>query len=53
MSDELKWVFKALADGTRRQILDLLSERPMTTGALCAAFPVSRFAVMKHLGQEV
>ena len=49
MGDELRWVFKALADGTRRQILDLLSERPMTTGALCAAFPVSRFAVMKHL----
>ena len=49
MSDELKWVFKALADGTRRKILDLLSERPLTTGELCAAFPVSRFAVMKHL----
>jgi DNA-binding transcriptional ArsR family regulator len=42
-------VFKALADGTRREILDLLSKRPRTTGELCSAFPLSRFAVMKHL----
>lgn len=49
MRDELKWVFKALADGTRRQILDLLSEGPRTTGELCAAFPLSRYTVMKHL----
>ena len=31
-------------------MLDLLSERPRTTGELSAAFPkLSRFAVMKHL----
>jgi DNA-binding transcriptional ArsR family regulator len=42
-------VFRALADPTRRRILDLLRERPRTTGDLAAAFPRSRFAVMKHL----
>jgi len=44
-------VFKALADKTRRQMLDLLAARPRTTGELVDAFPkLSRFAVMKHLG---
>jgi len=44
-------IFKALADPTRRRILDLLSPRPRTTGELVDAFPgLSRFAVMKHLG---
>jgi DNA-binding transcriptional ArsR family regulator len=31
-------------------LLDLLRERPRTTGELCDAFALSRFAVMKHLG---
>ena len=43
-------VWKALADPTRRRLLDLLRERPRTTGELSAAFEVTRFAVMKHLG---
>lgn len=47
--DDLTPVWKALADPTRRQILDLLKDRPRTTGDLCASFEVSRFAVMKHL----
>lgn len=43
-------VWKALADPTRRAILDLLRDRPRTTGELVEAFPsVTRFAVMKHL----
>jgi DNA-binding transcriptional ArsR family regulator len=43
-------VFKALADPTRRRMLDLMASRPRTTGELAAAFPkLSRFAVMKHL----
>ena len=51
MQDELDPVFKALADPTRRRILDLLKDRAQTTGQLAAAFPqLSRFAVMKHLG---
>lgn len=43
-------VWKALADPTRRSILDLLRERARTTGELSEAFEVTRFAVMKHLG---
>ena len=44
-------VWKALADPTRRAILDLLAGRARTTGELGGAFPeLSRFAVMKHLG---
>jgi DNA-binding transcriptional ArsR family regulator/uncharacterized protein YndB with AHSA1/START domain len=43
-------VWKALADPTRRRILDLLKDQPRTTGDLCTAFSLSRFAVMKHLG---
>jgi DNA-binding transcriptional ArsR family regulator len=51
MADDLDAVFRALADPTRRRILDLLKPGPATTGALCAQFPeLSRFAVMKHLG---
>ncbi len=42
-------VFRALADPTRRRILDLLRARPRTTGALCEGFGMTRFAVLKHL----
>jgi DNA-binding transcriptional ArsR family regulator len=42
-------VWKALADPTRRAILDLLRERPRTTGDLSGEFELSRFGVMKHL----
>lgn len=42
-------VWRALADPTRRRLLDLLREGPRTTGDLCARFPLSRFGVMKHL----
>lgn len=49
-ADGLDRVFRALADPTRRRILDLLREAPRTTGELSAQFPrLSRFAVMKHL----
>ena len=51
MADDGGAVWKALADPTRRAILDLLRDRAHTTGELSGAFPeVSRFAVMKHLG---
>src|SRR3954454_22092499 len=43
-------VWKALAEPTRRRLLDLLRTAPRTTGQLAADFPdLSRFAVMKHL----
>lgn len=44
-------VWRALADPTRRGLLDLLRDGPRTTGALVAGFPaITRFGVMKHLG---
>ncbi len=45
-------VFRALADPTRREILDLLFDRDgRTVGEVCEAFEdrMSRFGVMKHL----
>jgi DNA-binding transcriptional ArsR family regulator len=43
-------VFKALADGKRRAILDLLKHDPMTTGDICAKFKkLDRCTVMQHL----
>ena len=45
--DEAVWA--AMADASRRHMLDLLRQQPMTTGELCSHFQFSRFAVMKHL----
>lgn len=43
-------IWRALADPTRRRLLDLLRRAPRTTGTLAAEFPrVTRYAVMKHL----
>ena len=43
-------VFRALADPTRRALLDRLRSGPATTGELCAEHPeMSRFGVMAHL----
>jgi DNA-binding transcriptional ArsR family regulator len=43
-------VFKALADPTRRQLLDELYERDgQTLTELEARLPMTRFGVMKHL----
>ena len=45
-------VFRALADPTRRSLLDaLFREDGQTLGALEERFPMSRFGVMKHLKQ--
>jgi DNA-binding transcriptional ArsR family regulator len=44
-------VFAALGDPTRRRLLDQLSsEGPLTATELAAGYPVSRQAVVKHLG---
>lgn len=48
--DDLEPVWRALANPTRRAILDLLSEAPLPTGTLADAFAeLSRFAIMQHL----
>jgi DNA-binding transcriptional ArsR family regulator len=50
MSDDLDPVWKALADPTRRSILDLLRQKPRTTTEIVERIPsISRFGVMKHL----
>lgn len=43
-------VLGALADPTRRAILELLREGPLSVSALAAEMPVSRPAVSQHLG---
>ena len=50
MADDLDPVFKALADPTRRLLLDrLFADNGQTLGALCARLAMSRQAVTKHL----
>lgn len=52
MSSELQEdaIFKALANGKRRQMLDAIRHAPLTTGALCEKFPeMDRCTVMQHL----
>lgn len=41
-------VFKALADPTRRKVLELLRQRPMAAGELADHFPVSRPTMSAH-----
>lgn len=42
--------FAALADPTRRAVLDLLRTGRRPAGEIARAFPVSRPAISKHLG---
>ncbi|HTK42850.1 MAG TPA: helix-turn-helix domain-containing protein [Gemmatimonadales bacterium] len=50
MEQELDPVFKALADRTRRRLLDrLFADNGQTLGELCAQLEMSRQAVTKHL----
>jgi DNA-binding transcriptional ArsR family regulator len=43
-------VFVALADPTRRQLLERLAIGPTTATGLSVRFPLTRQAVVKHLG---
>jgi DNA-binding transcriptional ArsR family regulator len=50
MADELDSVFRALADASRRALLDRLSQRNgQSLGDLCEGLGMSRQAVAKHL----
>lgn len=42
-------VFKALKDGTRRQILQLLREGDLTAGQIADEFSISRPSISHHL----
>jgi DNA-binding transcriptional ArsR family regulator len=49
-SHDLDLIWKALADETRRSILDCLRDGPKTTTEIVERFPeLSRFGVMKHI----
>lgn len=41
--------FNALADRTRRAVLDMLRQGSLSAGRIAQAFPVSRPAISKHL----
>jgi DNA-binding transcriptional ArsR family regulator len=47
--NDLDVTLSALADPTRRRIVELLRERPRRAGELVAAFEVSAPAVSRHL----
>jgi len=50
MRADLDQIWKALADETRRSILDYLRDGPRTTTEIVEQFPnLSRFGVMKHM----
>ena len=50
IDDKNDRIFKALAAPSRRAMLDMLKDRPQTTGDLCAQFPaLDRCTVMQHL----
>lgn len=42
-------VMRALSDGTRREILELLKGKPMTAGQIGERFSISAPAISKHL----
>jgi DNA-binding transcriptional ArsR family regulator len=42
-------VFDALADPTRRRIVERIAKAPATAGELAARLPITRQAVVKHL----
>ena len=42
-------VFKALNDETRRQILELLRQRPMTAGEIAEHFDMTKPSISHHL----
>jgi DNA-binding transcriptional ArsR family regulator len=50
-ADTADAVFAALADPTRRRMIEVLARRPTATATgLAAELPISRQAVAKHLG---
>lgn len=42
-------VFQAIADPTRRKVLQLLAEKELPISAIAEHFPISRTAIAKHL----
>src|ERR1700754_3526997 len=42
-------VFQAIADPTRREIIDMIASKPLNINSVSENFPVSRTAVYKHI----
>ncbi|MFB9236266.1 metalloregulator ArsR/SmtB family transcription factor [Plantactinospora siamensis] len=49
-AEEEAGVFRALADPTRRQILEDLRPGELTAGEIAARFPISGPSISRHLG---
>lgn len=49
MTNRIDNIFSALADGSRRQILMMLTEKEMHVNSIASNFKFSRPAVSKHL----
>ena len=49
--EDLGHVWRALANPHRRRILDVLRDKPCTTGDLADALGENRFLVMQHLNR--
>ena len=45
----INYLFKALNDETRRQILELLKDKDMTAGDIANAFNISKPSISHHL----
>jgi DNA-binding transcriptional ArsR family regulator/uncharacterized protein YndB with AHSA1/START domain len=43
-------IWQALADPTRRMLIDRLSQGPLSTSALCEGVAMTRYGVMNHIG---
>jgi DNA-binding transcriptional ArsR family regulator len=48
-NESLDRVFSALADPTRRRIVERLSRRSLTIGEIAKEFPISQPAISKHV----
>lgn len=46
---KLDGIFSALADPTRRRIVERLAQRALTVGEIAADFPISQPAISKHV----
>jgi DNA-binding transcriptional ArsR family regulator len=49
MATDIDGILMALADPTRRAIIELLRESPQRAGAVAAAFPVAAPTISRHL----
>ena len=49
MATDIDGILEALADPTRRAIVDLLRQSPQRAGAVAAAFPVAAPTISRHL----